>query len=88
MAAETSVTDRNVAKLLARIAVDPGIQGGRPVIKGTRVPVARLVGALSAGADFAELREDYGIQDDDILAALAYAAKAIEETEIHLLPAA
>jgi uncharacterized protein (DUF433 family) len=55
---------------LARIVVDPEIQGGRPVIKGTRVPVARIVGALSAGADFHELKEDYGIEDDDILAAL------------------
>jgi len=75
-------------KLLARIAIDPEIQGGRPVIKGTRVPVARIVGALSAGADFAELREDYGVLDEDIRAALAYAAKFMDETEIHILPAA
>ena len=61
-------------KLLARIAIDPEIQGGRPVIKGTRVPMARIVGALSAGADFAELREDYGVLDEDIRAALAFAA--------------
>lgn len=78
----------DVRQLLARIAVDPAIQGGRPVIKGTRVPVARIVGALSAGADFSELREDYGLEDADIRAALAYAAKSIEETEIHELPAA
>ncbi len=76
------------ADLLARIAIDPDIQCGRPVIKGTRVPAARVVGALSAGADFAEIREDYGLQDDDIRAALAYAAKTLEETEVHLLPAA
>lgn len=75
-------------ELLARIVVDPGIQGGRPVIKGTRVPVARIVGALSAGADFAELREDYGIQEEDIRAALAYAAKTLEEMEVHVMPAA
>lgn len=68
--------------------IDAGIQGGRPVIKGTRVPVGRIVGALSSGADFAELREDYGLDDADILAALAYAAKVLEETEVHILPAA
>lgn len=75
-------------ELLSRVTIDPEIQGGRPVIKGTRVPVARIVGALSAGADFAELREDYGLQDEDIRAALAYAAKVVEDTEVHVLPAA
>lgn len=74
--------------LLSRVVVDAAIQGGKPVIKGTRVPVARIVGALSAGADYAELREDYGLEDDDIRAALAYAAKSLEETEVHFLPAA
>jgi len=82
------MTEQDRENLLRRIAVDPEIQGGRPVIAGTRVPVARIVGALSAGADFAELREDYGVSDEDIRAALAYAAKSIEETEVHVLPAA
>jgi len=78
--------DRN--KLLARVVIDPEIQGGRPVIKGTRIPVARIVGALSAGASFEELKGDYGLLEEDIRAALAYAAKTIEETEVHVLPAA
>lgn len=82
------MTDQDRERLLQRIAVDSEIQGGRPVIKGTRVPISRIVGALSAGADFAELREDYGLSDDDIRAALAYAAKTLEETEVHVLPAA
>lgn len=74
--------------LLRRIVIDPGIQGGRPVIKGTRIPVARIVGALSAGATAEELKEDYGLNQEDIRAALAYAAKSVEESEIHVLPAA
>ena len=78
----------NREQLLARVTVDPETQAGRPVIKGTRVPVARIVGALSAGASFQELREDYGLGDDDIRAALAYAAKTLEETEVRELPAA
>ena len=75
-------------ELLERVVVDAKIQGCRPVIKGTRVPVARIVGALSAGAGFAEIKEDYGIQDEDIRAALAYAARTLEQTEVHVLPAA
>ena len=78
----------NTEKLLSRVTAVPEVQGGKPVIRGTRVPVARIVAALSGGADFAELREDYGIQDEDIRAALAYAAQALDETEVHVLPAA
>jgi len=75
-------------ELLQRVVLDPEIQDGRPVIRGTRIPVARIVGALSAGAEYAELKQDYGISNEDILAALAYAAKNLEETEIHSIPAA
>jgi uncharacterized protein (DUF433 family) len=75
-------------ELLARVTIDPRIQTGQPVIKGTRIPVTRIVGALSAGASFEELKEDYGLKDEDIRAALAYAAQNLEETEIRELPAA
>ena len=80
--------DQDMKELLARITIDPRIQGGRPVIKGTRIPVARIVGALSAGASFEELEEDYGLEHADIRASLAYATRAIEDTEVHVLPAA
>ena len=82
------MTEQERQNLLDRIAVDPDIQGGRPVIKGTRLPVSRIVGALSAGATADELREDYGLQAEDIRAALAYAAKAVEDVDVHMIPAA
>ena len=73
------MTERERQNLLNRIAVDPDIQGGRPVIKGTRVPVSRIVGALSSGATPQELEEDYGITEQDITAVLAYAAREVAE---------
>lgn len=82
------MTEADRERLLARIVIDPGIQGGRPVIKGTRVPIARIVGALSAGATLQELLEDYALQEEDVRAALAYAAKIVEDTEIHVTSAA
>lgn len=66
----------NDEDLVSRIAVDPAIQEGKPVIRGTRVPVERIVGTLSAGASYVELREDYGIEYEHVRAAVAYAAKA------------
>jgi hypothetical protein len=42
----------------ARIVVDPKIQHGKPVIRGTRVPVARIVGGLAGGMTFQEVQEE------------------------------
>ena len=70
-----------------RIVIDPEIQHGKPVIKGTRVPVSRIIGGLAGGMDHNVLTQEYGVTEDDIRAALLYAAELIEEEEFHPLPA-
>ncbi|MBI4318228.1 MAG: DUF433 domain-containing protein [Chloroflexi bacterium] len=70
-----------------RIIVDQRIQHGKPVIRGTRVTVARVVGLLAAGESREAVSREYGISDEDIGAALAYAADLIEAEEIHPIPA-
>jgi uncharacterized protein (DUF433 family) len=55
-----------------RIVIDAGIQHGKPVIRGTRVPVARVVGGLASGMSFEEVRKEYGISDEDVRAALGF----------------
>lgn len=62
-----------------RIVIDPRIQHGKPVIRGTRVPVARIVGGLAGGMTVEEVTQEYGVTDDDVRAALAYAAELVEE---------
>ncbi len=58
-----------------RIAVDPGICGGRPVIKGTRVRVSDVLEMLAGGATGAEIAADFPyVSEEDVRAALAYAA--------------
>lgn len=69
-----------------RIVIDPGIQHGKPVIRGTRVPVARVVGALAGGMTKEEVMREFGITEDDIRAALAYAAELIDTERFHPLP--
>jgi uncharacterized protein (DUF433 family) len=69
-----------------RIAIDPRIQHGKPVIKGTRVPVSRIIGGLAAGMTKEEIIKEYEITEEDILAALKYAGELIEEEEFHPLP--
>jgi uncharacterized protein (DUF433 family) len=56
-----------------RIVVDPAICHGKPVIRGTRVPVAIVVGSLAGGMSFEEVEHEYGLTADDIRAALGFA---------------
>jgi uncharacterized protein (DUF433 family) len=69
-----------------RIAIDPEVMGGKPVIKGTRVPIQVIVGSLAAGDTLAEVCEDYGLTEEDIRAALAYAAEMLSQERLHALP--
>lgn len=65
-----------------RIVVDPDVQHGRPVIKGTRVPVHILVGSIAGGMTVAEVAEEYGVTEEDVKAALEYASRLISDEEI------
>jgi uncharacterized protein (DUF433 family) len=70
-----------------RIIIDPEIQHGKPVIRGTRVPVARIIGGLAGGMTKDEVMREYQVTEQDIEAALSYAAELIEAEEFHPLPA-
>jgi uncharacterized protein (DUF433 family) len=72
-------------KITERIILDPGIQHGKPVIRGTRVTVARVIGSLAGGMTQAEVEKEYDITTMDIAAALAYAAELIESEEVHAM---
>ncbi len=62
---------------LSRIAVDPNICGGRPCIRGTKMRVFDLIEMLASGASQAEILAGYDyLTQEDIAAALAYAAQA------------
>jgi uncharacterized protein (DUF433 family) len=70
--------------LLKRIVVDPKIMLGKPVIKGTRLPVEIVVEKVAYGATTGDLRKDYPfLKEDDIRAALLYAARRIANEEIY-----
>jgi uncharacterized protein (DUF433 family) len=57
------------------ITIEPGKRGGKPCIRGMRITVGDVLGWLAAGMSHAEIKEDFPeITDDDIRAALAFAA--------------
>ncbi len=63
-----------------RIVIEPDLHHGDPCIKGTRIPVATIVGSLADGMTAEEIREAYSqLTDEDIRAALAYAAEVIHQ---------
>jgi uncharacterized protein (DUF433 family) len=73
-------------KMNERIVIDPEIQHGKPVIRGTRVPITRIVGGLAGGMTKEEIMREYEVTEEDIEAALSYAAELIEAEEFHPLP--
>jgi uncharacterized protein (DUF433 family) len=66
-------------EIAPRITIDPEIQGGKPVIKGTRIPVDLVLGKIAGGMTIEELIREYGLKREDIFAALKYAAQVIKE---------
>jgi uncharacterized protein (DUF433 family) len=69
-----------------RISIDPAVQHGKPVIRGTRVPVARILGSLAGGMTQEQVVDDYGVTSDDIAAALEFATELVDEEQFHPLP--
>jgi uncharacterized protein (DUF433 family) len=76
----------NERALIKRIAVDPAIMLGKPVIKGTRLPVEIIVEKVAYGNTIKDILDAYPfIEEDDIRAALLYAAKVIKTDEVYVI---
>ena len=70
-------------KILDRIVINPKIMVGKPVIKGTRIPVENILRKLAQNIDFEEILKDYPrLTRQDIQAAIMYAESLVENTEI------
>lgn len=69
----------------SRIVADHRIMGGVPCIRGTRIPVATVVGLVAAGQSVQEILADYPqLSDEDVRAALEFAAMAVSERQVPL----
>jgi uncharacterized protein (DUF433 family) len=71
-----------------RIVIDPAICHGKPVIRGTRVPVTMVVGSLAGGMTFESVQQEYDLTDEDIRAALRFVGEIAEQESFHPLPGA
>lgn len=64
-----------------RIVVDPNVCHGKPVIRGTRTPVAIIVGSLAGGMSFEEVQREYDLTVEDIRAALRFASELVDQEQ-------
>ena len=70
-------------QLQQRISLDPKLMLGKPVIRGTRIPVEIIVRMLAQGIPESDILREYPrLQPDDIRAALAYAAQVLAHEDV------
>lgn len=69
----------------SRVVADHRIMGGVPCIRGTRIPVATVVGLFAEGRSVEEILADYPqLSAEDVRAALEFAAAAVSERQVPL----
>lgn len=68
-----------------RIAIDPTVLVGKPIIKGTRIAVEFVVDLLGRGWTAEEILEEYDhLTREDIQACLAYASEVLKSERVYL----
>ena len=76
----------NEPDLLKRITVNPGIFGGKPIIRGRRLAVEHVLGMLAAGDSVDDLLKAYPwLEREDVLACLAYARRIVGRERVEPL---
>ena len=70
-----------------RITTNPQVMAGVPCIRGLRIPVATVVGMLADGMSADEILDAYpDLEGEDIAEALRFAAAAVSERTLPLIP--
>lgn len=72
---------------MAKIILDEKRRHGKPTIEGTRITVDEALQMLENGMTYEEIKKEYGLTKEQILAAIRYAASFISGEEVHKIPA-
>lgn len=65
------------------VTIDIKTHHGVPVISGTRIPVARILGSLASGMSKEDLMHEYALSEQQIRDAMRYAADIIESEKAY-----
>lgn len=72
-----------MVNLAKHIEINPKILLGKPIIRGTRIPVELIVKLVAQGWKNEEILKEYPtLKEEDIRAALFYAQKVLEDEEV------
>ena len=75
------------ASLLERVIVDPKVMAGKPIIRGTRIPVDLIVRMAGQGITDSEILREYPrLTVEDIRAAVSYAAEVVAGEDVFPIP--
>jgi uncharacterized protein (DUF433 family) len=67
-----------------RITINPALMGGKPCIRGMRITVGTILGLLASGHSYNSILSSYPyLVEEDISAALQYAAWRVQEQEVN-----
>jgi uncharacterized protein (DUF433 family) len=73
----------DIMSFIERIELNPKVCNGKPIIKGTRIPVSVILDQIAAGDPWDTIIRGYPeLSTDDIQAALLYASAMLEHTEV------
>jgi uncharacterized protein (DUF433 family) len=73
-------------EIVPGVTADPKVAFGKPVIAGTRVPVALVLGQLASGVGISELCEEYELTPEQVRAAMRYGAWLAEQETVRANP--
>ena len=62
-------------QVLERISINPNVCFGKPCIRGRRIWVALILDLLANGMSYSEVMKEYDLEEDDLLACIAYGAE-------------
>ena len=69
--------------IMDRIELNPKVCNGKPVIKGTRIPISVILEQMAEGESWDTLLAGYPeLEREDIQATLLYARASIDHTEV------
>lgn len=68
-----------------KIVINPKVRHGKPVIRGTRITVEEVLGALAGGMQYDEIKAEYGLTENEIRVAIAYAFAFLKGEEVRPL---
>jgi uncharacterized protein (DUF433 family) len=74
--------------IMDRIELNPKVCNGKPIVKGTRIPVSVILDQIAGGESWDNLLAGYPeLQKEDIQAALIYARKSLDHSEVRAVNA-